>query len=115
VARQAGAAVHASQLTDQLQRSRERLVTTREEERRRLRRDLHDGLGPRLATLSLKADAARNYLARDRQASEKLMLELKQELQDAIGEIRQIAHNLRPPALDQLGLLSALREYAGPD
>jgi signal transduction histidine kinase len=113
VARQAGTAVYASQVTEQLQRSRERLVTAREEERRRLRRDLHDGLGPRLATLSLKADAARNYLARDQPASERLLLELKQELQDAIGEIRQIAHNLRPPALDQLGLVSALREYAG--
>jgi signal transduction histidine kinase len=113
VARQAGTAVYASQVTEQLQRSRERLVTAREEERRRLRRDLHDGLGPRLATLSLKVDAARNYLARDRQASEKLLLELKQELQETIGEIRQIAHNLRPPALDQLGLVSALREYAG--
>jgi signal transduction histidine kinase len=112
VARQAGAAVYASRLTGQLQRSREQLVTAREEERRRLRRDLHDGLGPRLATLSLKADAARNYLPRDQQTSERLLLELKEELQGAIGEIRQIAHNLRPPALDQLGLVSALREHA---
>lgn len=112
VARQAGAAVYAARLTEQLQRSRERLVAAREEERLRLRRDLHDGLGPRLATLSLKADAARNYLARQPQKSEQLLLELKAELQSAIGEIRQIAHDLRPPALDQLGLVSALREHA---
>ena len=58
IARQAGTAVYAYQLTDQLQRSRERLVTAREEERRRLRRDLHDGLGPQLATLTVKIDAA---------------------------------------------------------
>jgi signal transduction histidine kinase len=62
IAHQAGPAVHAMLLTIDLQRSRERLVTAREEERRRLRRDLHDGLGPQLATLSLQLDAARNLL-----------------------------------------------------
>ncbi len=120
VARQAGAAVHAARLTTDLQRSRERLVTTREEERRRLRRDLHDGLGPQLATLTLKVDAARNYLRQEpetpRPASiettDHLLLELKREIQEAIQDIRRLAYNLRPPALDQLGLAPALGEYA---
>ena len=53
------------QLTADLQRSRERLVVAREEERRRLRRDLHDGLGPQLATLTLKLDTANNIMSSD--------------------------------------------------
>jgi signal transduction histidine kinase len=113
VARQAGPAVYAAQLTADLQRSRERLVSAREEERRRIRRDLHDGLGPQLATLSLKADAARNYLANDPETTGQLLTELKSEIQSAIADIRRLVHDLRPPALDQLGLVSALREYAG--
>ena len=59
IARQAGIAAYNVRLTQDLQRSRERLVTTREEERRRLRRDLHDGLGPALAAMSFKLDASR--------------------------------------------------------
>jgi signal transduction histidine kinase len=111
VARQAGTAVYAAQLTNDLQRSRERLVTTREEERRRIRRDLHDGLGPQLATLSLKVDAARNYLTHDAESADHLLTELKSEIHSAISDIRRLVNDLRPPALDQLGLVSALREY----
>jgi signal transduction histidine kinase len=62
IARQTGAAVHAAKLTADLRRSRQQLVSAREEERRRLRRDLHDGLGPTLAGLTLRIDAARNKL-----------------------------------------------------
>jgi signal transduction histidine kinase len=112
VARQAGTAVYAAQLTADLQRSRERLVTTREEERRRIRRDLHDGLGPQLATLGLKVDAARNYLDHDSDTTKQLLAELKGEIQNAIGDIRRLVHDLRPPALDQLGLVPALWEFA---
>ena len=111
VARQAGTAVYAAQLTDQLQQSRERLVITREEERRRLRRDLHDGLGPQLATLTIKAGAAQNVLRSDPDQAEKLLNEIKTESQNAIKEIRQVVEGLRPPSLDQLGLLSALQEF----
>ena len=116
VARQAGTAVYAAQLTHDLQRSRERLVTTREEERRRIRRDLHDGLGPQLATLSLKVDAARNYLGHDVETADQrpvdhLLTELKSEIQSAISDIRRLVNELRPAALDQLGLVSALREH----
>lgn len=112
IARQAGAAVYAYRLTSQLQQSRERLVTTREEERRRLRRDLHDGLGPRLATLTLKADAARNYLWKEPQAADALLVDLKGEIQEALQDVRRLAYGLRPPALDQLGLAPALFEFA---
>ena len=112
VARQAGPAVYAEQLTNQLQRSRERLITAREEERRRLRRDLHDGLGPRLATLTLKVSAAKNLLQTDPEAANALLAEVKGESQSAIKEIRRVVEGLRPSALDQLGLVSALRAFA---
>lgn len=111
VARQASTAVYAAQLTDQLQQSRERLVITREEERRRLRRDLHDGLGPQLAALTIKAGAAENMLRSDPDKTEKLLKEIKTESQKAIKEIRQVVEGLRPPNLDQLGLLFALQEF----
>jgi signal transduction histidine kinase len=117
LARQAGVAVYAVRLTTHLQdltvslqESRERLVTTREEERRRLRRDLHDGLGPALASLTFKVDAARNLLAQDNERTETLLAEVRQQAQEAISDIRRLVYNLRPPALDEFGLLSALRE-----
>jgi signal transduction histidine kinase len=112
IAHQAGAAVRAMTLTADLQRSRERLVTAREEERRRLRRDLHDGLGPALASLTLKLDAARNLLARNPTAADRLLVELKGQSQTAIADIRRLVYALRPPTLDELGLVSALREQA---
>ena len=112
IAQEAGMAAHAVQLTADLQRSRERLVTTREEERRRLRRDLHDGLGPVLGALTLKLDAARNLLAADPEAVDRLLLDLKAQSQGAIADMRRLVYELRPPALDDLGLASALREYA---
>ena len=110
LARHAEVAVHAVRLTADLQRSRERLITTREEERRRLRRDLHDGLGPQLATLTLKLDAARNLLAHEPKAADALLAELKAETQASIADIRRLVYALRPPALDDLGLVSAIRE-----
>jgi signal transduction histidine kinase len=98
LARHAEVAVHAVRLTADLQRSRERLVTTREEERRRLRRDLHDGLGPQLATLTLKLDAARNLLTHEPKAADALLGELKAETQASIADIRRLVYALRPPS-----------------
>ncbi|GAC1355198.1 MAG: hypothetical protein NVSMB42_13450 [Herpetosiphon sp.] len=119
LARQAGVVVHAVRLTNDLQRStvalqraREALVTAREEERRRLRRDLHDGLGPTLASMTLKLDAARNLLPVDLHRADTLLHGLTDQTQAAIADIRRLVHNLRPPALDELGLVSALREQA---
>ncbi len=112
LARQAGAAAQAVQLTTELRRSREEIVLAREEERRRLRRDLHDGLGPSLASIALMADAARNVLAADPGRAEALLSELKAEARSATAEVRRVVHELRPPALDELGLVGALREQA---
>ena len=112
LARHAEAAAYAVRLTADLQRSRERLVNAREEERRRLRRDLHDGLGPQLATLTLKLDAARNLLAEEPKAADALLAGLKTETRAAISDIRRLVYDLRPPALDELGLVPAIREGA---
>ena len=102
----------ALRLSADLQRSRERLVEAREEERRRLRRDLHDGLGPQLSSQALTIDAALALMQRDPEAAEALLLELKADSQDAVADIRRLVYGLRPPALDDLGLLGALRETA---
>jgi signal transduction histidine kinase len=111
-AHQVSIAAHSVQLTAELLSSRERLVTTREEERRRIRRDLHDGLGPALASLTLKLDAARNLLPVDPQSTDLLLAQLKTQTQAALVDIRRLVYDLRPPALDELGLLSAIRERA---
>lgn len=105
-------AVQARRLAEDLQASRERLVTTREEERRRIRRDLHDGLGPVLTAVVLNADAARLLVEIDPQRSSTLMASLRDQTIGAIEEIRRLVYELRPPALTGLGLFGALVEYA---
>jgi signal transduction histidine kinase len=119
LAHQIGASAHATLMTDEalklsadLQRSRERLVEAREEERRRLRRDLHDGLGPQLSSQALTIDAVRKLMRRDPDAAEGLLLELKADAQAAVTDVRRLVYGLRPPALDDLGLLGALGESA---
>ncbi|WP_283135377.1 sensor histidine kinase [Rhizohabitans arisaemae] len=112
VVRQAAAAARATALTEELQQSRERLVTGVAEERRRLRRDLHDGLGPTLAAVALKVEAARNLAARDVEAARKTLDEVKGDLVAVVGDVRRLVHDLRPPALDQFGLVEAVRHEA---
>jgi signal transduction histidine kinase len=112
LARQAGAAAHEARLSAELRRSRERLVSAREEERRRLRRDLHDGLGPTLGGLTLGLDAARSTLPPGASTTEKLLSDLKAQTQEAVSDIRHLVHGLRPPALDDLGLVLAIRQQA---
>jgi two-component system NarL family sensor kinase len=112
LARQAGPATHAVALRQQLDESRAGLVTAREDERRRLRRDLHDGLGPTLAGLTLGLDTARARSAGQPQLQE-LLGKLKLETQRAVTDVRRIVYGLRPPALDELGLAGSLREEVG--
>ncbi len=110
-ARQAGVAAHAVRLTTDLRAARERLVTAREEERRRLRRDLHDGLGPLLAAQSLTADTVRAMLTSDVAKADALLVDLRTQAQQAVADIRRIVHGLRPPVLDDRGLVTALEEH----
>jgi two-component system NarL family sensor kinase len=112
LARQAEVAVHAVRLTADLQRSRERLVATREEERRRLRRDLHDGLGPTLASFALKLEGVRKLVRRKPEDAEVLLSRLTEQTQDTVMDVRRLVYGLRPPALDDLGLVAAIRQQA---
>lgn len=109
--RQIGLVARSVLLARDLQRSRERLVTAREEERRRIRRDLHDELGPALAGVAFGLDAARNILVENPSGADELLRLLKKDMQACIGDIRRLVYQLRPPALDELGLLGALEEY----
>lgn len=110
IAREAGVAAHAVRLTVDLQRSRERLVTAREEERRRIRRDLHDGLGPALASLAMQADNAREWTRTDPARVDAALVDITTKTQAALSDIRRLVYDLRPPALDELGLVGALRQ-----
>ena len=107
-----GVALQAVRLSEQLRESRTRIVAAREEERRRLRRDLHDGLGTALTAVTLKADAAHNLRSLDPQRSGQLLLDLRADLSAAIADIRRLVYDLRPPDLDELGLTGALRQRA---
>lgn len=110
LARQAAVLVHAGQLAQELQTSRTQIVAAREEERRRLRRDLHDGIGPSLAAMVLKLNAAEARTdPAERQA---LLAEIREEVRSSIGEIRRVVDDLRPPSLDEVGLIGAIRQRA---
>ncbi|SNQ48760.1 Histidine kinase [Frankia canadensis] len=110
IARQVAVAASNVRLTEALMRSRERIVSAAEEERRRLRHDLHDGLGPVLTAAATKLDAARNIAGRDLPRATNLLVDVRRDLTSALGDLRRLVYALRPPALDELGLLAALRE-----
>ena len=104
--------VYAVQLSDELHHSRQRIITAREEERRRLRRDLHDGLGPQLASQTLGLEAVEQLMFTNPQRASELLASLKTQAQEAINDVRRLVYDLRPPALDDLGLVGALKQCA---
>ncbi|MGZ8735762.1 MAG: sensor histidine kinase [Nocardioides sp.] len=110
--RQAAIAIRASLLADALQESRETLVLGREDDRRRIRRDLHDGLGPALGGVAMRLDAAANVVERDPSSARQLIRLARTEVTDALDDVRRLVHDLRPPALDDLGLEAALEQQA---
>ncbi len=117
LARQVDISAHAvrltadlKRLTQDLQQARERLVSAREEERRRLRRDLHDGLGPQLSSQTLLLTSAQMLLRQDPDEAEAILKSAVTQSQQAISDIRRLAYALRPPALDALGLVMAIQE-----
>lgn len=105
-------AVRSRAAAEQVRTSREATVRAVEEERRRLRRDLHDGLGPTLSGIGFTADAARNCLPPSADAADRLLAQLREEVGAAIADIRRLVYGMRPPALDELGLVGALERHA---
>ncbi|MFV0318304.1 MAG: sensor histidine kinase [Microthrixaceae bacterium] len=103
-------ALRARALSEELKASRGTAIAAIEEERRRLRRDLHDGLGPTLSGIALTADAARNSIESDPTGADALLAGLRSDAATAVGEIRRLVYGMRPPALDELGLVPALRQ-----
>lgn len=104
--------LRAQAMSRDLQQSREAVVVAVEEERRRLRRDLHDGLGPTLTGVAFAGDAARNLVHADPGRAAELLSSMRTDTAAAIREIRRLVEGLRPPALDQVGLLQSIRQYA---
>ncbi|GAB7003041.1 hypothetical protein JCM18899A_05120 [Nocardioides sp. AN3] len=110
LARHAAVTVRAAQLAGELQTSRSRIVTAREEERKRLRRELHDGIGPSLAAILLKVETARTR--QDADSRDLLLTEIRDETKATIVEVRRVVDGLRPPAIDEVGLTGAIRQRA---
>lgn len=108
IAQQAGALARSVRLTVALQRSRERLVMAQEEERRRIRHDLHDELGPSLASQTFQLDAVLELIDGDPDGARSLLAALKEQNQQLVADIRRLVYELRPPALDELGVAGAL-------
>ena len=104
-----GGVVHAHQLTLDLQQALERMTQAREEERRRLRRELHDGLGPALAGHLLRLDVLAGKVGRHSSATADID-SLRHDLRSTVIEVRRVVEGLRPPALDELGLNGALTQ-----
>jgi signal transduction histidine kinase len=102
----------AADLTSELQAARQRLVSAHEEERRRLRRDLHDHLGPTLAAQAMQIEAAHDLLRHRPDEAATLLKDVLSLGADAVTEVRRIARGLRPPALDERGLAGAVRQAA---
>lgn len=110
--RQTAQVAHAVLLQEEVQRSRESIVTSREEERRRLRHDLHDDLGPGLAATAMQLEAVGELLERDPERAGAMLDQAADYLRSTVAEVRRIVDDLRPAALGDLGLVGAVRAHA---
>jgi two-component system NarL family sensor kinase len=109
IALQIGVALHLASMTEVLQTSREEIIVAREEERRHIRNDLHDGLAPTLSSFQLQLGAIRKLMFDDPEQAGIILQDLSGDLKHATGEIRELVYHLRPPTLDELGLIGAIQ------
>jgi signal transduction histidine kinase len=109
LAAQAGLIFRNFQLIEDLRSSRQRLVTAQDEERRRLERNLHDGAQQQLVALSVRLKLARNLAQTDVGKADEVMEKLEGDVQQALADLRDLAHGIYPPVLADRGLVEALR------
>ena len=109
-----GQLVRSAELTDAVRESRAQALAMIADERRRLRRELHDGLGPTLTGVAFSTDAARNLLPDDPAAAADLLDSVRSDTVDAIDQVRELVYGMRPPALDELGLVRPPLPAASP-
>jgi signal transduction histidine kinase len=113
LAPQVAAVVRALELAEALEAQRDRVVEATRQERQRLRRDLHDGLGPSLSGVGLGLQALQDALAAGREATaDQLLARIREEVTTAVREVRRILDDLRPAVLDGTGLPDAIRRHA---
>lgn len=111
-AAQVGLVLYARGLTDEIRAAREELVLGIEEERRRLRREIHDGIGPTLAGIALGVESAARAVDRDPVRARQLLTDVGSDVTELVSEVRQVVGGLRPALLDELGIADALRSLA---
>jgi signal transduction histidine kinase len=109
VGSRAATLAYAASLVDDVAQSRARIVLAREEERRRLRADLHDGVGPVLAGTAHQMDALARRMSSGPPDLHDRAVEIRERLREVVGDVRAVTHGLRPPVLDHVGLAGALR------
>lgn len=105
--RHGGLAVTAALLGEAVRESRQRLVTTREDQRQRLRRDLHDELGPTLAGLTMQLAVVQRLVRSDPGLAQERLGRLQEFSREALETVRRLSRDLRPPAIDEVGLVEA--------
>ena len=126
LARQVGLALHNLKLdsalqdsldevrrqANELRRSRTRIVEATDLERRRIERDLHDGAQQHLVALAVSTRLARQLADSDPDATKEMLDQIASDLQEAVQELRNLAHGIYPPLLMDRGLPDALRAAA---
>jgi signal transduction histidine kinase len=109
---QIGLVLHAARLAGELRTAREDLLLSVQEERRRLRRDIHDGVGPTLAGIALGVESAERAVARDPARATALLSDVRTDVSALVDDVRRVVDGLRPPLLDEIGLVGAFEQLA---
>jgi signal transduction histidine kinase len=107
----AGVARERSRAREALQLLTGKLLRAQEEERRRIARDLHDGLNQQVALLTMELGMLSRQVVKEAPAISVQLLGLRDRAETISNELRQVSHQLHPAALEHLGLVSALRSY----
>ncbi|MEP6758655.1 MAG: histidine kinase [Actinomycetota bacterium] len=112
LAAQAGLVLRNVRLVEDLRASRQRLVATQDEERRRIERNIHDGAQQQLVALAVKIRLADTMVGRDEDQAHELLAQAQADASDALSDLRDLAHGIYPPLLADKGLVSALESQA---